>query len=185
MVGISHDSVSACARIMSVVRSLSSLARLDEADFKIASVNDGLSAVVQLLDPSARRRVEVILNLGDVPPIPCYPALLNEAFMNLLNNACQSIQKSGQVGIETRKEGESVVISIRDTGSGIEREHLDKIFDPGFTTKGVGVGVGLGLAVAYSVIKEHNGSIEAESEPGQGSTFTIRLPISPPSRPSP
>jgi len=184
MVGIFHDSVSACARIMSVVRSLSSFVRLDEAEFKIASVNDGLRAVVQLLDPSARRRAEVVLRLGDVPPIPCYPALLNEAFMNLLYNACQSVNKSGQVVIETRKEGDQVVVSIRDSRCGIEREHLDKIFDPGFTSKGVGAGVGLGLAVAYSVIKEHNGSIEVVSERGQGSTFNVRLPVSPPSQDS-
>ncbi len=184
MVAISHESVSACARIMSVVRSLSSFARLDEAEFKVASVNEGLSAIVQLLDPSARRRVEVILDLGDVPSIPCYPALLNEAFMNLLNNACQSIKKSGQVVIQTRHKGRQVVVSIRDTGGGIEREHLDKIFDPGFTTKGVGVGIGLGLAVAYSVIREHHGTIEVESELGQGSTFTVRLPISSPAKAS-
>ena len=105
--------------------------------------------------------------------------------MNLLYNACQSVNKSGQVVIETRKEGDQVVVSIRDSGCGIEREHLDKIFDPGFTSKGVGAGVGLGLAVAYSVIKEHNGSIEVVSERGQGSTFTVRLPVSPPSQDSP
>ncbi len=177
MLGIAHDSVSACARILGVVRSLSSFARLDQAAFKLASVNEGLSAAVQLLEPSARGRVEVIMNLGDVSLIPCYPALLNEAFMNMLNNACDAIKKTGQVFIDTRCEGGEVIVSIRDTGSGIPRELQDKIFDPGFTTKGVGVGIGMGLAVAYSVIREHHGSIEVDSEVGRGSTFTIRLPV--------
>ena len=122
----------------------------------------------------------MVLNLGDVPALPCYPALLNETFMNLLTNACQAIKGKGQVFIDTRREGDEIVISIRDTGSGIPAEHIDKIFDPGFTTKGVGVGVGLGLAVAYSMIKEHQGSIQVSSELGQGSTFTIKLPINPP-----
>ena len=117
------------------------------------------------------------MNLGEVPAIPCYPALLNEAFMNLLTNSCQAIPQTGQVFIETRREAEEVVISFRDTGVGIPKEHLTKIFEPGFTTRGRGVGVGLGLPIAFSVIKEHRGAIHVESEPGQGATFTIRLPI--------
>jgi signal transduction histidine kinase len=177
LIDIAHESVSACSRIVRVVRSLISFARLDESEFKVVNVNDGLTATVQVLDPSVQKRIDVVLNLGDIPALPCYPALLNEAFMNLLTNACQAIKEKGQVFIDTRREGDDVVISIRDTGSGIPAEHLDKIFDPGFTTKGVGVGVGLGLAVAYSVIKEHQGSIQVSSQLGQGSTFTIRLPI--------
>ncbi len=99
--------------------------------------------------------------------------------MNMLNNACEAIKKAGQIFIETRREAGEVIVSIRNTGSGIPRELQDKIFDPGFTTKGVGVGIGMGLAVAYSVIREHHGSIEVDSEVGRGSTFTIRLPVSP------
>lgn len=177
MLEIAQEGVSASGRIMSVVRSLSSFARLDEAEFKVADINEGLETVVRLLDPAARRRAEVLLTPGDIPPIRCYPALLNEAFMNLLNNACQAIKQNGQVFIETRRDAGDVVVSIRDTGSGIPREYHQKIFDPGFTTKGVGVGVGLGLAVAYSVIREHQGSIEVDSDVGKGATFTVRLPI--------
>ncbi len=178
LVKIAQESASASARIMSVVRSLRSFARLDEAEFKLANINDGLTAAVQLLDPSIRRRVEVVLQLGEVPQIPCYPALLNEAFMNLLNNACQAIKQQGQILIETRREDADVVVSIHDNGCGISREHLEKIFDPGFTTKGVGVGVGLGLPIAHNIIQEqHRGSIRIESEVGKGSTFTIHLPI--------
>jgi two-component system, NtrC family, sensor kinase len=103
--------------------------------------------------------------------------MLNEAFMNMLVNACQAIKQEGQVVIETRQDGWDVVVSMRDTGGGIAKEHLDKIFDPGFTTKGVGVGVGLGLALVYSVIQEHQGTIQVVSEIDQGTTFTIRLPI--------
>jgi signal transduction histidine kinase len=140
-------------------------------------VNEGLEAAVRLLDPATRQRVEVVLNLGEVPPIPCFPALLNEAFMNLLFNACQAVKQKGQVFVSTRREGEQVVIEMRDTGAGIPREHLNKIFEPGFTTKGVGVGVGLGLAIVHRVVEEHKGTIHVESEPGKGSTFTIRLPV--------
>ena len=175
---IAKESVGACSRIMGVVRSLRTFARLDESEFKMANVNEGLTATVQLLDPSVRERVEVVMELGEIPPIPCYPALLNEAFMNLLGNSCQAIQKTGQVFIKTSRLEDEVVISFRDTGVGIAPEHLPKIFEPGFTTKSRGVGVGLGLAIAFSVIKEHRGSIHVESELGHGAEFIIRLPIS-------
>ena len=177
LVRITHECVSAASRIMGVVRALSSYSRLEESSFKVANINEGLAAVEKLLDPSIRRQVKVVLNLGDVPSIPCHPAMLNEAFMNMLVNACQAIPQEGNVFIETRQDGDDVVVSMRDTGSGIPKEHLDKIFDPGFTTKGVGVGVGLGLALVYSVIQEHQGTIQVASEIDQGTTFTIRLPI--------
>ena len=180
---IAQGSVSACIRIIGVVRSLRSFARLDESEYKMANVNDGLAATALLLDPAVRKRIDVHLHLGEVPAIPCYPALLNEAFMNLLTNAAQAIKQNGEIYIESCRDGEEVVVSFRDTGCGIAPQHLQKIFDPGFTTKGVGVGVGLGLAIAFSVIKEHLGVIQAASEVGQGATFTIRLPIRPPAPP--
>jgi signal transduction histidine kinase len=97
--------------------------------------------------------------------------------MNLLVNSCQAIHKEGEVTLRTWREERDVVVTIKDTGVGIPREHLDKIFEPGFTTKGVGVGIGIGLAVAYRVITEHRGTIQVESEVGQCTMFTIRLPI--------
>ncbi|HYK87881.1 MAG TPA: ATP-binding protein [Acidobacteriota bacterium] len=175
---LGHVSADACARIVSVVRSLSSFARLDEAAFKYADINEAFKTVVHLLDPALTRRIRIELTLGEIPPIPCFPALLNEAFMNLLVNACQAIKESGRIFVETRREADSAVITVRDTGCGIPREHLDTIFDPGFTTKGVGVGVGLGLAVVHNVISAHQGSISVESTVGQGSIFTLSLPLS-------
>jgi signal transduction histidine kinase len=178
LVGLGQASVAACARIVNVVRALSSFARLDEAEFKQADVNEGLRTVVRLLDPALSRNITIDLDLGELPEIRCYPALLNDAFMNLLVNACQAIRKSGEVRISTRREGEYVLLMFEDTGSGIPPEHRNKIFDPGFTTKKVGVGVGLGLAVVYSVIREHGGTIDVESELDRGTVFKIRLPIS-------
>lgn len=180
LVKIAQESVNACRRIMTVVLSLRSFARLDESEYKMANVNEGLAAAVQLLDPAARKRIQVHLRLGEIPSIPCYPALLNEAFMNLLTNAGQAIKQEGEIFLETLREEDEVVISIRDTGCGISPQHLEKIFDPGFTTKGVGVGVGLGLPITFSVIKEHQGTIQVASEVGHGSTFTVRLPVKPP-----
>ena len=97
--------------------------------------------------------------------------------MNLLLNGCQAIQGNGQIRLATRREGDEVVVEIADTGCGIPDEKIDKLFEPGFTTKGARVGMGLGLAIAYSIITEHRGSIHVASTLGEGSTFTIRLPI--------
>jgi signal transduction histidine kinase len=179
MSDLGRISAAACARIVSVVRSLSSFARLDEAAFKYADINEAIRTVVQLLDPGLTRRIRIEQVFGEIPPIPCFPALLNEALMNLLVNACQAIKESGEVAVETRREADSAIVTIRDTGCGIPREHLDTIFDPGFTTKGVGVGTGLGLAVVYSVVNAHQGSISVESTIGKGTIFTLRLPLSP------
>ena len=177
MTSLGQTSVQACGRIGAVVRSLTAFVRLDQAEFKPASLNDGIQTVLQLMGPSVRPEVRITTRLGNLPEIPCYPALLNQALMHLIENACQAIRQSGDVSIETLRQGDHAVIRIRDTGCGIPKEHLPRIFEPGFTTKGVGVGVGMGLAVVRRVIDEHHGTIEVESEAGQGCLVTIRLPL--------
>ena len=145
---LSRTGIAACARIASVVRSLTSFAHLDEAVYKLSDINEGLRASVKLLDPALTHNIEIQLDLAEIPQIPCFPTLLNDSFMNLLVNACEAIEGSGVVGIKTRREGDNIIILlIRDSGRGIAAEHLRTIFDPGFTTKGKGVGVGLGLPV--------------------------------------
>jgi signal transduction histidine kinase len=177
MTSLGQTSLQACSRIGAVVRSLTAFVRLDQAEFKPASLNDGIQTVLQLMGPSVRQGVSITTRLGDLPEIPCYPALLNQALMHLIENACQAIRQSGDVTIETSRQGDDAVIRIRDTGCGIPKEHLPRIFEPGFTTKGVGVGVGMGLAVARRVVEEHHGTIQVESEVGQGCLVTIHLPL--------
>jgi signal transduction histidine kinase len=96
--------------------------------------------------------------------------------MNLLVNAAQAIPGEGTISITTAKKGDSVRISIADSGVGIPAENISKVFDPGFTTKGVGVGTGLGLSICYKIIEQHQGEIDVESG-DQGTTFTITLPL--------
>ena len=98
-------------------------------------------------------------------------------FLNLLLNACDAMPKGGWLTIRTRIRGETVVIEISDTGSGISSELLSRIYDPFFTTKSFGKGTGLGLSVTYGVVKEHHGSIECESDSGQGAHFRLTLPL--------
>ena len=123
-----------------------------------------------------KNRIQVEKRFADLPEIECHPNQLNQVFMNILVNAAQAIPDGGTITIETFEEGENVKVVISDTGVGIPREHLSKIFDPGFTTKGVGVGTGLGLSICYKIVRDHNGKIEVESS-NTGTTFTITLPI--------
>jgi len=167
----------ACNRIIRIVRDLKNFARLDEAEFKESNLNDDIESTLALIQHELRDRIQVIKDFADVPPIYCYPNRLNQVFMNLLINACQSIQGKGEIRIQTSLCNQRVQVSISDTGTGIKEEHLKKIFDPGFTTKGVGVGTGLGLSISARIIQDHQGKIDVETELGKGTTFTISLPV--------
>ena len=123
-----------------------------------------------------KNKAEVKRNYGDIPPIYCYPQELNQVFMNLLSNAVQAIEKKGTIRIKTSTDAANVYVKITDTGRGIPPEKLNKIFDPGFTTKGVGIGTGLGLSISHNIIRKHRGNIAVESTVGKGTTFTITLP---------
>jgi len=123
-------------------------------------------------------RIEVIKNYGDVPPIVCYPGRLNQVFLCFLVNAIEAIEGTDQIAITTLQKDDTLHITIKDTGIGIPEENLDKIFEPGFTTKGVGVGTGLGLSICYQIVQDHKGRIQVESKAGEGAAFTTILPYS-------
>ena len=178
--GIGKVNKTACERIVKIVRSLRNFARLDEAERKMANLHEGLESTLTLVRHETKNRIEVVRNFGDIPEIECFPDQLNQVFMNVLVNAAHAIEGQGKITIATRSNAQSVILTFSDTGKGISPENLAKIFDPGFTTKGVGVGSGLGLAICYKIVKEHGGRIEVQSELGQGSTFTITLPVKAP-----
>lgn len=165
-------------RVTEIVHSLRSFARLDEAEMKEANLHEGIETTLTLIHHDFKNRIEVVREYGDIPPLTCFPSRLNQVFLNLLVNAEQAIEGKGKIGISTRRIGDEIEIAISDTGKGIPRENLARVFDPGFTTKGVGIGTGLGLSICYQIIQDHKGSIRAESEAGKGTIFTIRLPMS-------
>lgn len=167
---------SGAQRVGTIVRRLRSFARLDEAELKSVNIHEGIEDTLTLVHHELKHDIEVIREFGEIMPIPCFPGQLNQVFLNLIVNARQAIKGKGKIKIRTKTEGQIVLIEISDTGVGIPKENLSRIFDPGFTTKGVGVGTGLGLSICYQIIKEHRGEIAVKSEQGKGSTFTIKLP---------
>ena len=172
----------ACERIVKIVRSLRNFARLDEAERKPADLHEGIESTLTLVHHEIKNRIEVVRDYGDIPEVECFPDQLNQVFMNILVNAAHAIEGTGKITIRTRTDGENVALGFSDTGRGISPQNLSKIFDPGFTTKGVGVGSGLGLPICYRIVKEHGGRIDVQSEPGQGTTFTVTLPSNAPER---
>ena len=164
----------AIERINRLVISLRKFVRLDEAELQDANINKELDLTLDLIRHETKNRIEIVKNYKDIPPIKCYPNMLNQVFMNILVNAAQSIEKTGTITIDTDFKNNNLIVKIKDTGCGIKEPN--KIFFAGYTTKGVGVGTGLGLAISQKIIEKHEGKIEVNSQINVGSEFVITIP---------
>jgi signal transduction histidine kinase len=168
--------LAASERISKIVSSLKSFARLDEAEFQKADIQEGLDSTLTLIEPDFKGRIYVVKEYGDIPQIACFSGELNQVFMNLLTNAVQAIKEKGTITIRTFLENDNVHVQIEDTGTGIPPEQIDALFDPVFAKRGMRVKAGLGLFTSHNIVQKHQGQIKVESEVGKGSTFTVVLP---------
>jgi signal transduction histidine kinase len=178
---LARGTLASLERVRRIVDGLRRFARLDEAEVQLADPRESLRDALAIAGPALRAaRVEVSLDLADVPAVRCHPAGLGQVFVNLAVNAAQAIEARGGGGhlhVRTRAEPERVVIELEDDGAGMTTDVLGRIFEPFFTTKPVGRGTGIGLTIAHKIIVDrHGGTISATSTPGAGTTFTITLP---------
>ncbi|MEP0853514.1 MULTISPECIES: sensor histidine kinase [Cyanophyceae] len=170
-------------RIRQIVVSLRNFSRLDESEMKSVDIHEGINSTLLILNNRLKHEIQVINKYGDLPLIECYPAQLNQVFMNIISNAIdalleESTQPSKQITIQTQRINFShIQVGIRDNGMGIPPEIREKLFDPFFTTKPVGKGTGLGLSISYQIIEKHRGKIDVISAIGQGTEFAVTLPI--------
>ncbi|MFM2062015.1 MAG: hypothetical protein RLZZ507_1685 [Cyanobacteriota bacterium] len=170
-------------RIREIVLSLRNFSRLDQADKKAVNIHEGIDSTILILNHRLKPEIEVIKQYGDLPLVECYPAQLNQVFMNILSNAIDALleqekQQQKQIFIKTEKtDSGKIKITIRDNGPGISPELQSKIFDPFFTTKPVNKGTGIGLAISYQIIEKHQGNIYVGSDPSYGTEFVIEIPI--------
>ena len=171
------DSIEGLEELTELAQSLKDFSRLDRARHGEFNVNDGLDKTLLIAKNRLKNKVTVHKHYGEVPDINCSPSQINQVFLNLLTNAADAIEESGDVVLRTVAENNRVRISIADTGAGIPEDVLAKIRDPFFTTKEVGKGTGLGLSIVDQIITSHGGELQIESEPGKGTTVTIVLPI--------
>lgn len=167
-------------RVTDIVDSLQNFSRLNERNKKKIHLKESINSTLTILGSHARKKDATINTSFDetLPKIEYFPASINQVLVNVLSNAIQAIpDKEGEINIITTQDDGFALIKIKDNGTGISKDIIDKIFDPFFTTKSPGNGTGLGLSISYNIIKKHNGSIEVESELGKGTEFTIKLPL--------
>lgn len=173
-------------RTRDIVLGLRNFSRLEEAQLKEIDLREALDTTLELLQGEIKNRIQVNKQYELIPKVLCYASQINQVFMNILSNALQAIQGSGQIWITTIPIKASpgqvgrVQISIQDSGMGMDPLTLEKIFEPFFTTKGVGQGTGLGLSISYGIIQNHGGEIQVRSQKGIGTEFVIIIPLSPP-----
>ena len=164
-------------QISEMVMNLKNFSRLDRKKIDNVNVNESLDSALMIAKNQIKTKADVVKHYGDIPAIRCMPSQLNQVFLNLLVNAGQAIEDYGTITVSTAQRGGFVEISVEDTGKGIPEDALPKIFDPFYTTKDVGQGTGLGLSIVYKIVEQHGGVINVDSKPGQGTRFTIALPI--------
>jgi signal transduction histidine kinase len=186
------DSFASCqdgiSRISTIVRAMKEFSHPDQREKAPADLNQALQTTLAVAKNEYKYVADITTEFGDLPPVLCHVGDLNQVFLNLIVNASHAIGDvvgkggtKGTIRITTSREDNLVRIDVADTGSGIPAAVRPRIFDPFFTTKEVGKGTGQGLAIARSiVVTKHHGSLTFDSEVGQGTTFTIRLPIDSP-----
>ena len=181
-------------RCAAIIKRLLDFAREKTPEKKFTDLNQVIEDTVRIVErPAHLRDIEIALDLDrTLPPIWIDADQIKQVIMNMLVNAQHAVEEKGSITIRTRRARDPrapahdvnampmVAISIIDTGCGIPEKNLRRIFDPFFTSKDVGKGTGLGLSVSHGIVEAHGGLIEVESKVGEGSTFRVLLPLTPP-----
>ena len=181
LAGLVKDGLYGTTQVAEIVSNLKDFSRLDRSKVSSFNVNDGLNSTLGLAQ-HLLKSIKVNKQFLEIPAIICAPSQINQVFLNLITNAAQVLPlQGGEITLSTRIENDGIAIDVADNGTGIPPGVLPKIFDPFFTTKEIGKGTGLGLSISYQIIKDHGGRINVESQVGQGTKFTVWLPLKPPS----
>lgn len=174
---IIRETMEGVDRLKSIVMDLKCFSRVNDAEQSIADINQCLESTLNIAGNELKYKTIVKREYGELPPFSCHPQQLNQVFMNLLVNAAHAIDTKGEITVRSWSSNGWIHVSISDTGCGISEQHLSRIFEPFFTTKEPGRGTGLGLSISNEIVRNHGGRIEVESLVGQGSTFTVSIPM--------
>ena len=163
-------------RTKNIVMDLKNFSRTEKMIINEIEINKEINTTLNILYNKYKNRITIHKEFGDVAPIDCYGGQINQVLMNIIDNAIFAIKDTGDIYIRTKDDGKNVIVEIEDTGVGIPKENIAKVFEPFYTTKGVGEGTGLGMSISYKIIESHGGKIDIASEVGKGTKFTITLP---------
>ncbi|MDH8677836.1 HAMP domain-containing sensor histidine kinase [Fusibacter bizertensis] len=169
-------------RVSQIIKSIKSFSRIDQSAFKDADLHEAIESVLILTSNLWKSRVTLHKKYSEIPYINCYISLINQVIMNLVVNAIDAIEGTGEITIATGLVKDEVYVSVEDNGMGIPSDKLNQIFIQGYTTKPIGKGSGLGLALSKDIMDKHNGRIEVASEEGKGSKFTLWIPLNNPDK---
>lgn len=165
-------------RVRNIVKGLREFSHADpRQSMMMCDLNDVIHSTLSIARTQFKHRCEVVLELADLPSVLCDKGKMGQVLLNLMVNASQAIVGEGVITIKSRLVEGAVEIDVIDSGVGMDEVTQGKIFDPFYTTKPVGEGTGLGLAICFNILQEHGGTISVASHVGQGSTFTIKLPV--------
>ena len=165
-------------RIRKIVQNLRDFSRTDPTEtFRLFDVHQAIDTTLEIVRSLSSRGIRFDTHFETLPLIECNPTELNQVLMNILVNATQAVAEDGVIEIQTGGDLQCVWIEVTDNGCGVDADTLSRIFEPFFTTKEVGIGTGLGLSISYGIIRKHGGDIEVRSQPGEGTTFRITLPV--------
>ena len=183
-----HHAQHGAERVRLIVRDLRTFSRGDDARVELVDVRPVLRSAITVAQGELRHRAQLVIRFDEVPMVDASEARLGQVFLNLLVNAAQAIDDGASAANEIRvtaktNDDGAVVVEIADSGRGIEPSVKAHIFEPFFTTKPAGVGTGLGLSICRNIVRGFGGTIEVDSEPGQGATFRVTLPASHRGRP--
>nr|WP_220100331.1 ATP-binding protein [Alteromonas lipotrueae] len=174
------DSKDGLIRVAEIVKGLKLFSRVDSDEMQSYNLNDCVRTTLAMVNNQLKYICSVETHLGSIPHTMMNMGKISQVVTNLLINAGQAIESTGVQGaitITTREVDGYIELSIQDTGCGIQSSHLDKLFNPFFTTKPEGQGTGLGLSISFGIAQEHGGTLHASSKDGEGSCFTLCLPI--------
>lgn len=174
------DSKDGLIRVAEIVKGLKLFSRVDSDEMQSYNLNDCVRTTLAMVNNQLKYICSVETHLGSIPHIMMNMGKISQVVTNLLINAGQAIESTGVQGtitITTRELDGYIELSVQDTGCGIESSHLDKLFNPFFTTKPEGQGTGLGLSISFGIAQEHGGTLHASSKDGEGSCFKLCLPI--------
>ncbi|KHT55063.1 histidine kinase [Alteromonas marina] len=181
------DSREGLQRVAEIVKGLKLFSRVDSDQMQKHNINDCVRTTLAMVNNQLKYICTVETHLGRIPDVDMNVGKISQVITNLLINAGQAIEatgKNGKIIITTCTVGEFVELRVEDSGCGIPPSHLDKLFNPFFTTKPEGQGTGLGLSISFGIAQEHGGTLSASSTEGEGSTFTLALPTNPVSKDS-
>lgn len=177
-------------RVSNIVKSMNEFSRPDQREMSFADLNSAIESTLVVASNEYKYSAKLNTELQELPPVHCHIGNINQVFLNLIVNAAHAIVdkhgssvSDGLITVKSWLEGENVVVSVTDNGSGIPESVQDRIFDPFFTTKEIGKGTGQGLSICHKIVVEnHGGQLYFDTEQGVGTTFYLKVPVDPANR---